>query len=193
MSGLADLFNAALDLIGQNETRLMSPDDDSLSARLCKARYPSVRDELLQAHPWNFAQKRVLLSEDANPPAWGYGRAYSLPADCLQVETLACEDPWQTGTPWQVEGGRILTDSPAPLAIRYIARMEDVTVFPALFREALVCRLAAVLARPLAQSGSLAEAMLRRSEDLLRLAKTRDAQEAQAPEHALSGWVLARQ
>jgi len=190
--GVVALCNAALDHVGENETVLTSLDEDRLAAKLCRRRYPAVRDALLQLHPWNFAQKRVALSADETPPAYGFAYAYSLPSDCLQIEMLAAEEPWQAGHAWQVEGGKILTDLTPPLSLRYIARIEDPSCYPPLFRELLALRLAAELAQPLAQSSRLGQDLEQRFANMMALARNRDAQESQAPDHAFSPWLAAR-
>lgn len=54
-------------------------------ALACANIYPAARDYLLARHEWHHAQKRVALSPDVTPPAFGYSQRFSLPADCLRI------------------------------------------------------------------------------------------------------------
>jgi len=98
-----------------------------------------VRDELLRAHPWNFATVRASLTEDATKPLWGFAKQFTLPGGWLRV--IEVDDPARDG--WRVEGGKILTSIRTPtLDIRYTQRIEDVLEMDPSFREALSAALA---------------------------------------------------
>lgn len=70
------ICNSALIKLGANI--ITSLDQNSKEAILCKAQYPIVLARALQAHPWNFAIKRVTLQKMVtNPhPAWVSGATY---------------------------------------------------------------------------------------------------------------------
>lgn len=98
-------------------TLLTGPDDNTAAAQQIATAWDGVRRSVLAAYPWNCAMRRATLAANAVPPEWGYAYAYTLPAACVR--------PWevkgQTRSDWEVEGGQIVTDLPAPLRLRYIA------------------------------------------------------------------------
>ena len=190
--------NAALGKLGQGA--VLSFDDPDDRARWLKARFADVRDLTLRANRWHFAMARARLSAEATAPAFGYGRQFPLPTDCLQLAevggvatTPALGDYQGAGRPaFALEGGRILTDAAAPLEIRYVRRVEDVAAWDPLFAEAVACRLAFDLAEKLTQSSGKKEAALRDYQLAVREAVRVNAIEA-APESTADGsWILAR-
>lgn len=182
MASVIDICNGALRRLGQQP--IASLDDPLEAARVARDRYAPMRDMLLQAHSWNFAIKRAALAAEVDPAADGRS-AFPLPADCLAVHCASAA--W-----WSVEGRRILADARPPLAIAYGARIEDVGLYPPLFIEALSSRLAAELAEPLTQSGSMAEAKLREHRLIMAEARTRDAQESGLLTFGEGAWAAAR-
>ena len=182
MASIIDICNGALRRLGQQP--IASLDDPVEAARVARDRYPIIRDALLQAHPWNFALKRAELPADLAAAADGRP-AFPLPADCLALQSAAAAD-------WAVEGRRVLASAAAPLPVLYVARIEDATLFPPLFVEALSSRLAADLAEPLTQSTSAADAKLREHRLILSEARTRDAQESGRIAFDAGVWASAR-
>ncbi len=69
------IANVALARLGAK--RISAIDEDTENARLINSVYGTIRDEVLRAHPWNFAIKRsipaLLYSE---PSSWVTGTAY---------------------------------------------------------------------------------------------------------------------
>lgn len=150
-----DLWNAALLAVGVED--MTGPDDQREPARRVRSLWPRQRDKLLRAHKWNFALKRAALPAEADPPAFGFSTAYRLPAVpfCLRVLEAV------TDATWVVEGRQILTDAAAPLKIRYVARIEDLTLWTADALELAELALAAKLAVRHADSRALAESLVK--------------------------------
>ncbi len=79
------IYNLALGYIGEYQV------EDSAASRLLKQNllsvryYEQARDEVLKAHPWNEAKKRVVISEDADKPIFGYDRTYTKPIDAIKI------------------------------------------------------------------------------------------------------------
>src|SRR5690606_25509259 len=96
--------------------------------------YPQTRDEVLRAHPWNFALARALLAASGTAPAFGWARAFPLPVDCLRLLPVVAGGHLN-GTPiaHEVEGGAVLSNATAPLAIRYVRRVVNPSEFDPLF------------------------------------------------------------
>jgi len=83
---LVTLSNEALALAG--ERMIMSLDDASNEARLCKRFIHGVVTEVLRDGVWHFARKRVVLAPLAEAPAFGWTWQYQLPGDFIRLVEL---------------------------------------------------------------------------------------------------------
>jgi hypothetical protein len=168
--------------------RILSLDDDSTEARLCKDLYPRIRDRLLRAHPWNFAIERRQLGLLSAEPLYGYANQFQLPLDCLRIlETDLCADE-----DWVLEGDKILCNK-TELNVKMLVLITDAEKFDTMFVEVLAYMLAAELAYPLTQGTSLAEAMERKAEKILMEARSFDAQESgSSPVVDATSWLYSR-
>ncbi|MCP6417776.1 hypothetical protein NL482_26825, partial [Klebsiella pneumoniae] len=63
-------------------------DENTDHARLCSNLYPTVRNKLLRAHPWNCVVKRVVLSPVSTAPVFGFRFQFALPGDLLRVLSI---------------------------------------------------------------------------------------------------------
>lgn len=128
------------------------------------------------AFPWTFAISRAELNAASEAPLFGYDYAYALPVDCLRWLPPSHEDG-ETYFDAVQEDGMLLTNTPAPLPIRYIssAKADQVGLWPAYFVKAFVEELSAYLAEPVAQNSKLAEVKRQNAEALWRKAKRDDA------------------
>lgn len=136
--------------------------------------WPSVRDYVLRSHPWNCATKRVVLSPDAEAPAFDWAYQYSLPGDYLRTLSVGergIEDEFR------IESGKLLCDN-NPVRLRYIWRNDNPASYDPMLVHALEHSMRAVLAFPLTQSGSmeqLVESVLR---PILQRARAVDGQDS---------------
>ena len=151
MSSVTQICNRALQHLGA--ARITDISEDSRNARSCDAVYEIARDAELEAHPWRFAIERVALAADTAVPAFGKERSFSLPSDFMKIMPRDAGD-LDIYTDWEIEGDKIFTNESAPLNIRYIKRVTDTSLFPALFQEALSARIAMELAEEITQSNS---------------------------------------
>jgi hypothetical protein len=148
VAGQIEIVNRALFKLGA--LPLASMGDNNKQARIMSGLWDTVRRAELRRHFWSFALRRAALPALAQAPAWGYARAYQLPADCLriaqvgelQVSPSEADYRNMDDSPYAIEGGMLLTDQPAPLRIRYVADVSDPGAFDALFVEALAAKLA---------------------------------------------------
>jgi len=160
-----EICNSALVKIGA--ARITSLSDSTKEAKLCNQIFVSIRDEVLRAHPWNFAKKRATLSVDATAPNWGYSYRFALPVDCLRI--LKTQYPTDD---WVQEAGFILTnDYSSELKIQYVYKVTDTALFEPNFDEALASRMASELAYAISQSSELKNTMFAEYER--KLADTR--------------------
>lgn len=179
----------ALDLLGAQPITAL--DDGSVAARLCARNYGPARDSVLRDYPWNDAQARAVLAADAQPPAWGFAYAFTLPVDCLRVVEIDGE--LRHGGRWRLEGDKLLTDAAGPLHIRYTRRLTDPGRIGPLLADAIAARLAAQIAFPITNSASQAEQMRALAEQMIRRARHIDAVEQSQDEQVTADdWTSAR-
>ena len=157
MSSVVFICNLALSNIGKQN--ISSLTEDSAEARACSQFYAHARDTLLQAYPWRWAQKTLSMAEVANNKENRWDHAYQRPSDCLKIRRVVDElmvdyVPYELravkagGFDYAVEGSIIYTNL-TPAYLEYTARIDDPTLFPPLFQDALSWHLAVRLSMPL--------------------------------------------
>ncbi|UVL22392.1 hypothetical protein [Pseudomonas donghuensis] len=142
-------------------------------AKLCANLYPTQRDTMLRAHPWNCCIKRIVLAPIAEAPAFGYSHAFELPADCLrvlEVGTGGCQ------IDYLVEARTIQADTTV-LELRYVFRNEVESSWDAHLIDLMTIAMAAVLAYPVTTSTSERDSRKAELREALRFAKAVDGQE----------------
>jgi hypothetical protein len=184
MASVIDLYNRALIMLGQ-ET-LVGVDDESTRRKTLDMLYPTERDTVLRAHPWNVALRRVTLAQNATAPAFGYAYAYDLPTAPYALRVYELEDP---SIIYRVEGRQVLTDAGAPLYATLIVRVDDIALFDALLFDAIATRLAWRAAYRFTESRTLADDLMQQYQAILREARSIDAQEG-TPETIASDELL---
>jgi len=157
MADETSIANLALAKLGISP--IMALTDDSKQAQFANRFYDQTRDEVLAAHPWNFAMRRAALNKLAAAPLFGWANAFQLPVDCLRVTQLNEVDPTERFPLFSIEADQLLTDEDTA-QIRYIARVEDGSFYPPLFTHALATMLASRLAGPLTGSRELPSALM---------------------------------
>jgi hypothetical protein len=206
MFSVVDICNLALSYLGDSATvTSINPPEGSAQAEHCARYWPLALQEVLEAHPWGFATKRVKPALLANKdPAWAYH--YALPHDALRVFAVlppeAIDDYEVNGhavpVPYQIERAdgqlRILTDQRDAL-VRYIATSDDPALYPATFTEALAWKLAGMLAGPL-RKGDAGAAEAKRCQELygyyLRLAIAKDSEQRKVKLRPQTPWIERR-
>lgn len=159
MASIIDIVNRSLSKLG--ESQITSLDDPVEAAKLAASIYVPVRDAEIEAYAWNFAKHRVMLPADMERPAFGWVTQYTLPSDCLRVLEAG---PWPQAimsgfisrdtSAFSLEGRKILTNYGPALNLIYLRRIEDSGFYPAVFVEALACKLAMEMAERLSGSNS---------------------------------------
>lgn len=196
MASQVEICNQALTKLGA--ARITSITDDTKQARALNAIYTVKLEAELAAHPWTFAIKRVELPASATAPAYGWARAFPMPADYLALVEVGENYVFyetDTGPLFQVEGSdsgmQLLTDEASPLQVRYIRRITNPGLYPALFVEALACRLAAEVCEELTQSLSKREAAWNERRQAIREARRVNSIEQPPRKPPASSWVRA--
>jgi hypothetical protein len=192
MASEVEICNAALSKIGiSGNNRITSLSQNTKNAKACDERYATLRDLLLEQHPWNFALKRVQLAASTEAPSYEFTYAYSLPPDWIRTIAVYDNDAGAGEAAFRHEGKALVSDA-AQLWLKYVMRLTDPNTMPPTFRKALATYLAWELAIPLANSNRIQEAQGIAFRRTLNLAKFVDARNDR-PEQLQSGsWFAAR-
>ena len=154
-----DIFNLALRLLKEDAVVSIDPPDADRDAASAGADwYDQVRRDVLEEHPWKFAQKRASILKDSSTPDFEYANQYELPSDFIRVARLGgyWDDPeWD----YEIESGFILTDHENPLPLVYIWDITDVTKFSPKFILCVALRLGQLMAFDLTGNATLVEVM----------------------------------
>jgi hypothetical protein len=187
------IANRALILLGTFE-RINSVQDTAPLAEQINDLWHESRRAAIAAHPWNFAIERVQLNETAFVPAFGYSRKFALPPDCLRWLPPSRDD--YDGFEGEEEGGFILSDAAAPLNVRYIRDVEDVTAWPVHFSVFMGYQIAMDLAESATQiSGNVDDMAVKREEALMEARKLdglASGNRSRGDIEILSRWTAAR-
>ena len=181
--------NLALARLG--EDTILSLDDGTVPANLCKTHFDEARDYVLADHPWTFALRRDdKPSRLSQIPSWEWSYAYQLPADCLRVWQTDL-DAFDPPLPWVVEGSTLLCNE-SSVKLLYIARVENPAQWTPHFVSTLSTYLAHLLAYPLTNSRAREQELMQDYQDRLEKAKEVDAQSAPGMLEATSVSTLLR-
>ncbi len=139
-----DICNRALEKLGLPAIASLDV-PGSLVHELCKEKYPNARRQVLVSYPnrWDFAVRSVTLRREEDPVYVGgvpAGVPHVLPEDCVQLlwTSKRCELGW-----------RRLYSFTETLDVKYVADVEDATLYPPVFCEAVATQLACWLCIPL--------------------------------------------
>lgn len=121
-------------------------------ARLANGLFETVRDDVLRAHPWNCAVKRVTLSPDAESDAAepDYSYQYTLPSDWLRTLQVG---EYGVEADYKIEGRKLLCDD-STLYLRYIYKNTQVSTWDSMLIMAMTKRMAAEMAYGVTKSSS---------------------------------------
>ena len=156
------ICSLALSYLGEGP--LIALDNSTTEGQIALLHYPRERNALLALHPWNFAIKRITLSESASAPNHQYDNAFQIPSDCLRVLEMLDEDYYE----WEVENiGNvkfIVTDA-TTCKIKYISTITNTALFSESFTQLLSMRLAVSMCMPITRSKTLMDSLRQMYED----------------------------
>lgn len=200
MASQTEIANLALSFLGAGQ--IINITDDNTKAQVLNAEYEHVKNAELRKHTWRFAIKRDSLSALTSTPVSGpYTQEYQLPTDCLKV--LMCGDSYPgmdmsdyrtgpTDNDYVLEGNKILSNLPAPLAIRYVYRVTDTGLFDASFVIAFAAMLAWKCCERITQSTDKRRLAQNEYDEAIQSALRANAIEKPPEYPADSSWVLSR-
>lgn len=171
-----DICNQALVRIGSK--RISSINDDTKAANLCLEVWASTVGEVSRCGQWNCLLKRAELGRLTEAPAFEWDYQYQLPADFVSMVQLnGIIYHGQPQDDWEIEGRRLLTDAETA-QVRYVALVEDVSQWDALFADAVVVLMASKMAVAIRQDESMASNLRNEYERItLSRARQRDGNE----------------
>jgi|TARA_R100000426_G_scaffold58200_1_gene41361 hypothetical protein len=169
MASVVQICNSALNQLGAASITALT--DNSKNARLCNARYETIRDAVYRSHPWNCLIKRQQLAQDTATPAYGFKFQFTLPSDCLRLLGL---DAYNSDH--KVEGRKILCNE-STIKISYVAQITDPNELDVLTRETISAGLAADLAYAITANLQVSKMMQEKYQFKLSEARHTDASE----------------
>lgn len=162
-----NIYNSAL--VKLDTDTISSFSESKKAARLGNVLYDLKRKQLLEAHYWDFATKKVSFSKLSSTPEYDFTAEFSLPSDFIRMRRLQ-----YSNIRYKIIGATIQA-SATSLKGEYIYDVTDTSLFSPTFKEALAYLLASEIAWPLIQSMSKAEEMKQKYDDILRDARFIDA------------------
>lgn len=198
MTSEVSICNRALTLLGSD--LIIALTDDNNRGRTMNANYAPIRDAELVRHRWRFSIKRASLPALASVPDSGYARQFQVPDDFLKLieggDLISGPDFSDyrgiESSIYSREGTAILTNLPAPLHIRYIARVTDASMFDPAFAESLAARIADECCERITQSDSKRQLAMQTYKRAISEATRSNAVEVPSQSISDSEWVLAR-
>lgn len=187
------ICNIALGWLGGD--LIISLDDDTVEAKLCKANYAPLRDAVLEEREWTFAVDRIEPAQLSTGPLYGFDVAFQIPSNVLRVLQVsrAGEDVEGGGVAstntmqgreqrieWLREGETIVANRVDRVYARVLKRITDTTKFSPAFDQALAARLAMDLAIPLTNNQKLQDQMAGMYGEKMRLAAATDGMQGRS-------------
>ena len=160
------ICNFALNLLGVEE--IASINEASRAANVCKTAYYLTKEALLRSHYWNFAIKRVILTPDVTPPAFGYVYSFSIPSGALVWKFI------DNIRPIKQEGRKLLTDD-SSIKFIYVSNDTAEADFDPIFTKVLSTRLASDICYKLTNNVSLGQKVEADFDKLIKEAKRMNA------------------
>lgn len=170
MASDVSICNQALSWLGGN--LIISLDDNTTEAKICKANYVPLRDAVTEEGKWTWATQRYKLLPNPQTPVYGYGQRFEIPSDVLTVvqvtqfeENANDSDDFN----FRVEGNFIMSNVDV-IYMKGIRRIVDVSQFTTTFIQALAARIAADIAGVITESTTKEGQMLVKYERLMKTA-----------------------
>jgi len=186
------ICNVALSWLGGE--LIISLDDPSDEAKLCKANYEMLRDAVLEEREWTFAVARIELVALTEKPTYGFSQAFQIPANVLRILQVS-KGVSTDGVPsarrgtglgrerrvdWVREGNKVLVNESDAVSARVLVQVTDTNQFSPTFDQAFAARMAMDLAIPLTNSDKLQVSMAKMYGEKLRIAAAMDGMQGRS-------------
>ncbi len=207
-----EICNQALGWLGGD--LIISLEDQTVEAKLCKANYEPLRNAVLEEREWTFAVKRLEPVELTALPVYGYDKAFQIPPEVIRIlqvsragevdSGILVEGSFKSATrggtgngretriEWAREGDKILANNSARIFMRALVRIEDTTKFSPAFDQALAARLAMDLSIPLTSSGATQDRMAKMYGEKMQLAAASDGMQGRSQNVRADAFTVVR-
>ena len=179
------IVNSALSKLGADP--IVSLEENSRVARLCKAALPMRKKALLRGHPWNFAIARQILARLTSTPEFEYAYQYQLPQNCSRVIYVGTYQDQE----WTREGNLILTNADT-CEIKFIRNDIEMGMVDDCFAEVLALDLAHNICYAITQSKTLKEELRDELKRVIAESRSFDGQEGSVKAPIASDWLNSR-
>lgn len=187
-----DVANSALYDI--NVDPITGFDDPSKEARVVKAKFQGVLDEVMSVNSWNCNREIVLMNYAESEEMFGWKYCYTIPNNCLYVRAIAPLSDISDLTPetirrfseysmnqitsqlYMKKGNRIYANDPYVLLV-YSKSIKDCSELPAYIAKAVAKCLAAEIAYPLTQDRQIRADHIGLYDAALKTARAANARE----------------
>jgi len=184
-----DIANLALGLV--SERSIVSLEDDSKQARVCKKFIDQVYEEELRTHTWACAQKRESLALNSTTPAFRWGYSHKLPSDFIRVTEYYIDFGGRPRDNFEREGDNLLSND-AVANIVYVYKAPYGTLDP-LAVKVVYYALAIAICFPLMNDDSLKQRLVSEYNGLVApTARYVDSTEREVDPEEDSSWINAR-
>ena len=137
------------------EGAVINTGQSTQAARACDLVYEPCLRSVLEQGDWTFATKRVDLGGRLTEnPVFEFQYQYPLPQDFVRIQQVFVRERFQLDTRryYTIEGKNLLTNFDPPIYVVYTFYQDDPRMFPELFAEALVYRIALYVQAALVES-----------------------------------------
>lgn len=196
MATSVDICNLALSILGDDGTVVsLIPPNCSDQAGHCARWYPVALRRILESNPWSFATKRSQLTKLNNVDAsiYGYKGAYALPSQFMRALKIESAEYLSEGIDSDLypelghfelglvenNTNRVLFCNVTDPVLTYVAYVDNASLFPGYFVDALMLLLASYLYGPVKRADTTSQTVvniMKQYEAALTKAKTEDAQ-----------------
>lgn len=180
------IANVALGWLGAD--LIVSFDDGTVESDLCRNLYEDVVREVLQDHPWNFAEAGDALPKDAVAARPDYDFSYALPRPFCIPRYILTLGGDRSCAPYRVMGNKLCTSQDGVYLV-YTTRPAEQDFRP-LFVTCVQHLLASRLAGPVTEADSKVQGHLQLYARALATARNRDSQE-DSPEQIDTSLLIA--
>jgi len=189
-SSVVDVCNLGLTLLGVRP--IASLTEGTKAASLAEKTFADERDATFRAGNWRFARKRAALAKDPDAPIGDeWTASFQLPTNPYCVRVLKLLGTASSDAPWAIEGRKLLTNADE-CKILFIARIDAVPEWDALFTSALGARLAMTWSYPLTEQVQLQKSMAELYTFKMSEARSIDSQESSTQDTGSDALVEVR-
>lgn len=192
MTSVVSICNQAITWLGGNP--IISLDDGTTEAILCKANFVPLRDAVLEEGKWTFATARFKLLPNPTPPVYGYTFRFEIPSNVfvvMKVTNHADNANDSEDFDYRREENFLVANE-SVLYIKALIRITDVSKFTQTFVQALAARIATDIAAPLTESTSKEDKMRAKYDRAIKLALGIDGQQGQSDRIKIRSKIIRR-